>query len=96
MLFFLFFSRKGNPTPRQYKAETVLTILANLHIIHKAGTNLTVSDMLSRGCSQITKQLCQLQHKTVPPHIEFIQLKTNNSLKRIHYLFKHEDVEISN
>ena len=36
--------------------------------------------------------MCQLQPKTFPAHIEFIQLKPNNSSKRIHYLVKHVDV----
>ena len=41
--------------------------------------------MLSREFSQITNKMCQLQHKTLPPHIEFIELQSNNSLNQIHY-----------
>ena len=51
--------------------------------------------MIRRDFSQITRKLCQLQHKTLPPrspHIEFVQLKPNNSFKQIRYLVKHEVV----
>ena len=47
------FTRKGNLTPRQYKAQMLLTKFSNLQIIHTAGTNLTVADMLSRDSSTI-------------------------------------------
>ena len=70
----------------------LLTKFSNLQIIHTAGTNLTVADMLSRDFSTINTQTCQLQHKTLPPHIDFLQLKNNNILQPIHYLVKHEDV----
>ena len=68
------------------------TKVSNLQIIHTAGTNLTVADMLSRDFSTINNKTCQLQHKTLPPHFDFLQLKNNNFLKPIHYLIKHEDV----
>ena len=48
--------------------------------------------MLSRDFSTINIETCQLQHKTLPPHIDFLQLKNDNILKPIHYLVKHEDV----
>ena len=86
------FTRKGNLTPRQYKAQMLLTKFSNLQLIHTAGTNLTVADMLSRDFSTINAKTYQLQHKTLPPHIDFLQLKQNNILKPIHYLVKHEDV----
>ena len=86
------FTRKGNLTPRQYQAQILLTKFSNLQIIHTAGTNLTVADMLSRKFSTINNKTCQLQHKTLAPHIDFLQLKNDNILKPIHYLRKHEDV----
>ena len=52
----------------------------------------SVADMLSRDFSTINNKTCQLQHKTLPPHIDFLQLKNDNILKPIHYLIKHEDV----
>ena len=70
----------------------LLTKFSKLQIIHTAGTNLTVADMLSRDFSTINTKTCQLHHKTLPPHIDFLQLKQNNILKPIHYLVKHEDV----
>ena len=48
--------------------------------------------MLSRDFSQITNKTCQSRHKTVPSHIDVIQLKPKNSLKQIHYLVKHEGI----
>ena len=48
--------------------------------------------MLGRDFSTINTKTCQLQHKTLPPHIDFLQLKNNNILKPIHYVVKHEDV----
>ena len=60
----------------------LFTKFSNLQIIHTVGTNFTVADMLSRAFSTITKKMCQLQHKTLPPHIEFTQLKPNNSLEK--------------
>ena len=47
-LLFLF-TRKGNLTPGHYKARMLLTKLSNLRIIHSAGTNLALADMLSRN-----------------------------------------------
>ena len=35
--------------------------------------------------------MCQLEHKILPPHNEFIQLKPNTCLKQTHYLDKLED-----
>ena len=86
------FTRKGNLTPRQYKAQMLLTKFSNLQIIHTAGTNLTVADMVSRYFSTINTKTCHFQHKTLPPHIDFLQLKQSNILKPIHCLVKHEDV----
>ena len=86
------FTRKCNLTPGQYEAQMLLTKFSNLQIIHTAVTNLTVADMLSEDFSTINAKTCQLQHKTLPPHIDFLQLKQYNILKPIHYLVKHEDV----
>ena len=81
------FARKGNLTPRRYKAQ-----MFNLQLVHTAGTTLTVADMLSRDFSQITNKRFQLQPKTLPSLIDLNQLKPNNSLKQIHYLVRHEDI----
>ena len=70
----------------------LLTKFSNLQIIHTAGTNLTVADMLIRDFSTINNKICQLQHKTLPPHIDVLQLKNDNMLKPIHYLVKHKNV----
>ena len=48
--------------------------------------------MLNREFSQLTNKMCQLQHKTLPPHIQFMQLKPDNALKQLNYLVKQGDV----
>ena len=60
----------------------ILTKFSNLQIVHTAGTHLSIADILSRDFSEIIKKMCQLQHKCLPPHIEFIQLKPKNSVKQ--------------
>ena len=70
----------------------LLTKFSNLRIVHTAGTNLPVADMLSRDFSSISSTSCQLKHKTLPPHIEFVQLNPNNTLAETHYLVQHEEV----
>ena len=42
--------------------------------------------MPSQDFSTITNKLRQLQHKTLPPRFEFIQLKAKNSLIQYHFL----------
>ena len=69
------FTREGNLTPRQYKANMLSTKHSNLQIIHTAGTTLNVADMISRDFSEIRYQMCQLGHNSLPPHIEFTQIK---------------------
>ena len=86
------FTRKGNLTPRQYRAQMLLTKFSNLRIVHTAGTNLPVADMLSRDFSSINSASSQLKHKTLPPHIQFAQINPNNTLEEIHYLVQHEEV----
>ena len=54
---------------------------SNLLTVHTTGTNLTVADTLSRDFSNITSKTCQLQQKTIPPHIDFTQLQPSKSLK---------------
>ena len=90
-IFFLF-TREGNLTPRQNKARMLLTKFSNLQHIHTAGTNITIADMLSRDFPTINNETCHFQHKTLPPRIDFLQLKNDNILKPIHYLIIHEDV----
>ena len=55
-------------------------------------SNLQILQPTKRDVSIINNKTCQLRHKTLPPHIDFLQLKNDNILKPIHYLVKHEDV----
>ena len=48
--------------------------------------------MLSRDFSSLTNSQCQIQHKTLPPQIEFAQLSKTNTLNPVHYLVKHEEI----
>ena len=70
----------------------LLTNFSNLRIIHTAGANLAVADMLSRDFSSINSTSCQLQPKTLPPPIEFAQLTPNNTLTEIHSLVQREEI----
>ena len=48
--------------------------------------------MLNGDFCAITNKTCQLQHKTLSPHIEFTRLQPQNSLKQVQYLVKNEDI----
>ena len=52
-------------------------------IIHTPGTNLSVADMLSRTFTKEQPQIHQLQHKQLPPQIDFSIMK-DNQLKPVH------------
>ena len=86
------FTRKGNLTPRQCNAQLSITKVSNLRFLHTGGTDTAVADKLSRDFSTIAKKRCQLQHQTLPPHIEVLQRKPIKSLKQVPHLVKHEDV----
>ena len=62
-LFLHCFVKKGNLSPRFYRAQTQLTKFSKLKIIHTPGKNLTVTDMLSRTFTKEQLQLHQLRHK---------------------------------
>ena len=85
------FTKKGNLTPRFYRAQMQLTKFSKLKIIHTLGKNLSVADMLSRSFTEAELQLNQLKHKQLPPQIDFALLQ-NGTLKPVHYLIKHEEI----
>ena len=85
------FTKKGNLSPRFYRAQMQLTKFSKLKIIHTPGKNLSVADMLSRSFTKAELQLNQLEHKQLPPQIDFALLQ-DNSLKPVHYLIKHEEI----
>ena len=70
----------------------ILTKFTHLKIVHTAGKNLSIADMLSRDFSSLTNSQCQIEHKNLPPQIEFTQLSSTNSLTPVHYLVKHEEI----
>ena len=84
------FTRKSNLTPRQNKAHKLLTQISELQNIHTSGTNSTIVDMLSRGFSNVNTNRRHLERKTFPPHIDFLPLQHNYSLKSICHLEKQE------
>ena len=86
------FTKKGNFSPRFYRAQMQLTKFTKLKIIHTPGKNLSVADMLSRSFTKTELQINQLKHKQLPPQIDFAVLK-DNTLTPVHYLIKHEDVQ---
>ena len=85
------FTKKGNLSPRFYRAQMQLTKLSKLKILHTPGKNLSVADMLSRSFTKAELQLNQLKHKQLPPQIDFALLQ-DNTLKPVHYLIKHEEI----
>ena len=85
------FTKKGNLSPRFYRAQKQLTKFSKLKIIHTPGKNLSVADMLSRSFTKAELQLNQLKHKQLPPQIDFALLQ-DNTLKPVHYLIKHEEI----
>ena len=51
------FTKKGNLSPRFYRAQMQLTKFSKLKIIHTPGKNLSVADMLSRSFTKAELQL---------------------------------------
>ena len=84
------FTKKGNLSPRFYRAQMPLTKFSKMKIIHTPGKNLSVADMLSRSFTKTELQVKQLNHKQLPPQIDFAILQ-NNSLTPVHYLIQHEE-----
>ena len=82
------FSKKGNLSPRFYRAQKQLTKFSKLKIIHTPEKILTVADMLSRTFTKEQLQIHQLGHKQLPPQIDF-SIKKDNQIKPVHYLVKH-------
>ena len=86
------FAKKGNLSPRFYRAQMQLTNISKLKIYHTPGKNLTVADMLSRTFTKAQLQIHQLRHKQLPPQLYFSLMK-DNQLKHVHYLVKHEEIK---
>ena len=63
------FAKKGNLSPRFYKARMQLTNFSKLKIIPTPGIKLTVADMLSRTFTKEQLQIHQLRHKQLPPQM---------------------------
>ena len=85
------FTKKGNLSPRFYRAQVQLTRFSKHKIIHTPGKNLSVADILSRSFPKDELQLNQLKHKQLSPQIDFALLQ-NGTLKPVHYLIKHEEI----
>ena len=83
--------KKGNLSPRFYRAQMQLTKFSKLKIIHTPGKNLSVADKLSRSFTKAELQLNQLKHKQVPRQIDFAILQ-NDTPKPVHYSIKHEEI----
>ena len=85
-------AKKGNLSPRFYRAQMQLTKFPKLKIIHTPGKNLTVADMHSRTFTKEQLQLHQLRHKQLPPQIDLAIMK-DNQLKPVHHLEKLEEIK---
>ena len=69
------FTKRGNISPRFYRAQMQLAKFSKLKIIHTPGKKLFVADMLSRSFTKAELQLNQLKHKQLPPQIDFALYK---------------------
>ena len=58
------FTKKGNLSPRFYRAQMQITKFSKLKIYHTPGKNLSVADMLSRSFTKTELQFNQLKQKT--------------------------------
>ena len=76
---FTLFYKKGNLSPRFYRAQLQLTMFSKLKIIHAPGKNLSVADMLSRSFTKAELKIKQLKHKQLPPQMDFAILKIVHS-----------------
>ena len=85
------YTKKGNLSPRFYRAQMQLTKFSKLKIIHTPGKNLSFADMLSRSFTKAELQLNQSKHKHLPPQIDFALLQ-DNTLEPVYYLIKHEEI----
>ena len=65
------FTKKGNLSPRFYRAQLQLTKFSILKIFHTQGKKFSVADMLSRSFTKTELQLNQLKHKQLPPKTDF-------------------------
>ena len=86
------FAKKGNLSPRLYRAQMQLTKFSKLKLIHTPGKNLTVADMLSRTFTKEQLQIHQLTHKQLPLQVDFSIMK-DDQFKPVHYLVKYEEIK---
>ena len=80
------FTKKGKRSPRFYRAQMQLTKFSNFKKIHTPGKNLSVTDMLRRSFTKTELLLSQLNHKQLPPQIDFALLQKVLSNMYITYL----------
>ena len=85
------FTKKGNLSPRFYRAQMQFTKFSKLKIIHTPGKNFSVVDMLSRSFLKAELKFNQLKHKQLPSQIDFALLQ-DGTLQPVHYLIKHEEI----
>ena len=85
------FTKKGNLSPRFYRAQMQLTEFSKLEIIQTPEKNLSVADMLSRSSTKAELKINQLKHKQLQPQIDFTVLQ-DSTLKPVHCLIEHEEV----
>ena len=86
------FAKKGNLSPRFYRAQMQLTKFSKLKNFHTPGKKLTVADMLSRTFTEEQLQIHQLRHQRLTPQFSFSILK-DDQFKPVHYLVKHRKIK---
>ena len=68
-----------------------LAKLSKLKLMRTPGINFSLAEMLSHSFTKAELQINQLEHKQLPPQIDFPILQ-RNTLKPVHYLIKHGEV----
>ena len=68
-----------------------LAKLSKLKLMHTSGINFSLDEMLSHSFTKAELQINQLEHKQLPPQIDFPVLQ-QNTLKPVHYSIKHGEV----
>ena len=72
------FTKRGNLSPRFYRAQMQLTKFSKLKIIHTPGKNFSVADLLSQSFTKEELQINQLKHKHLHLILILQYYKTTN------------------
>ena len=84
---FYLWGQKGQLSHPSFNYQVIITKFHNLKIIWTPGSNLALSDILSRNVTLSEANRLQLQHEEIPHDISFYDQDGH----KVHYTIKHED-----